>query len=1756
MPESEEARKEQDVPQEIIPPPGDGAEVVLMPDQEAKRENPEKVEDDNEKERIDREIFSEKIDRETKELLSSVQSMQKFLSEYSEPVIELPVNTSGKSPDQLKELFEDFLKQANELSEVNKRLDAIIKTSSDMLANLKMENTQEVSALAEIVQNATESSLQSKNNAAQCAQLQKSAQSVYKDYTGALVKERGFETAKDLGKAYREKKQKINSLRSQGLGTGRWFNKKSINDLEAETGKLRQVMEQMGRDISFDRGGMSERERKEIIKNLVEQVADKCTGHYERLLQENPEQKGGDGLIDSKEMDQLHNRYIQTYVYPKIKREEESYKGLIAAGHYEYEEQLANTRDPEKIAQLIAVIKRGYSQEYNAANWTSPEYNPTDWEGQEARRKEFQQEVNALPEGLGGIAFSSYINTQGAPVNKEFEKLADFVARYGSDNDRRSVVKRSYNQVLQTLVSTPNGNLPYGMRDRLNKRLEQPADKFEMEKFLLGFDMDRWEVFKTDDLMSARFGRESLSSADQEIGYGIKAEILQLPEQTDNCINLGYKLYHFKKSEYVPLAILNAYREHGQFISFQSSGDKTVLYKYLTSLDSEEIQKLKSENIPGCNESIDLILSHLADFDKPVIYGIKDKETGEEQKEKDNYAYHEIQQNLGRMAVHFLEHGEHKMDFYLMGLLDDPKADIGEGNELIAQVLCHAPDRKTQEAALKCVTERINRGDEGTALSLIKNYDALPEAVKKELPKKAGNLIYGLSALDKVDDRVISGLGRMLDRSPEEVTSLVDFLKFLRGDYYHRDVDEKNINDFFEGASNPDVVNFCKRFNAYGYKFYTEHMSVLPELISKQELLAQDIEEIRKIFPQFRYDFFHNFEYNQATKQTETIYMTNPFDCLMKQKAAEDIFLTMAGVLEKEGSFRKEFSDGLLRNLRADDPVLQRDKKEPSADAQSAFYEGFQNIIREVYGPDGKLKDFADLFQSKDLLHFIARQPERINEVLSLPEAVPDLFNLLKPGGSLYANKENIFRTIFENGDAVRKAKMIASVFSRKTPYWKSLYLFTESRIGEKLAGATSNYPVTEVAGVQLEKIVHRHILAKQKDPDAKTRLGAMIPDANVVEQLTSGSITEVPFSQFAGMYKKLIFRDYLQKTIETSRSDQAKLTSDSRNRSLAFDQLSIAPGTYIHGSRVDFMDSVMLNGNLPQEALGEKAGTDSYPFQVDFTKLAANYLEKQKNIPDVFDHSISANYGSGGPLGRSGQIFYLYDRSKSNWEKGKDYGANSDHALILGGIPSTEITGIVLRDKDATLTKVKQSILEFGCYIPVYDIDGKLLLAQNEYDQVRGDDNLKIPVEVWDYSLKSGGQLGSNSGGEFTVPEKSGSEKYYVKFKTDASADALWNEQLADNFYRAADLDVPDTKVVKIEGSFGHASRLLAESHEPNPEEYHSLLKAGFIMDCWLANWDAAAKPDNVRVDNKTGHLYRIDNGGALLFRARGERKSNFGSIVTELETMKGNYPGISKKEIDRQLKNLKKVFTDKTIERSVDGVRLSHKDRDLLKNALRERRDYIISYFEGETGGERKKITEEAKEAVRLLRSKEINDERLSSIVPEWEKVSGEAGYQHNGVRLGGHIKEAIVKLHTLAKYRQLDLKEQELATLATLFHDIAKPTGTQDEQVARDFDHEIPSAQIAATYMAKWGYPRKDISSVVDAILNDGVVSDIARGKVRDQSKTLTPEQLRKKLTNPRTTRILRVLNQADVLATVGKSGFEAIKKAYNEYFDRIG
>jgi phage-related protein (TIGR01555 family) len=144
----------------------------------------------------------------------------------------------------------------------------------------------------------------------------------------------------------------------------------------------------------------------------------------------------------------------------------------------------------------------------------------------------------------------------------------------------------------------------------------------------------------------------------------------------------------------------------------------------------------------------------------------------------------------------------------------------------------------------------------------------------------------------------------------------------------------------------------------------------------------------------------------------------------------------------------------------------------------------------------------------------------------------------------------------------------------------------------------------------------------------------------------------------------------------------------------------------------------------------------------------------------------------------------------------------------------------------------------------------------------------------------KLSGSQGSNRGG---VYEGSDGKKRYVKFYKDKAQGQ--SEVLANSIYNDLGVNAPQAITFEDGDKEAFASEiieggtLLGDMHI-TPDIAKKVME-GFAADVLLKNWDAVGlDADNILV--KDGQVYRIDNGGSLLFRAQGERKheNDLGSL------------------------------------------------------------------------------------------------------------------------------------------------------------------------------------------------------------------------------------------------------------------------------------
>lgn len=136
--------------------------------------------------------------------------------------------------------------------------------------------------------------------------------------------------------------------------------------------------------------------------------------------------------------------------------------------------------------------------------------------------------------------------------------------------------------------------------------------------------------------------------------------------------------------------------------------------------------------------------------------------------------------------------------------------------------------------------------------------------------------------------------------------------------------------------------------------------------------------------------------------------------------------------------------------------------------------------------------------------------------------------------------------------------------------------------------------------------------------------------------------------------------------------------------------------------------------------------------------------------------------------------------------------------------------------------------------------------------------------ADEWEYIKgKPGG------GNEGAIYKDEHGVEWLIKFSNNPKM--ICNEILANQLYKALKIPVPELKAVNYKGRFAVASKMLPRPYPTDTPPEWKLAWPGFGADVWLRNWDVATYGNLI---TSNGKVYRIDTGGALVFRALGGMK------------------------------------------------------------------------------------------------------------------------------------------------------------------------------------------------------------------------------------------------------------------------------------------
>ena len=263
-------------------------------------------------------------------------------------------------------------------------------------------------------------------------------------------------------------------------------------------------------------------------------------------------------------------------------------------------------------------------------------------------------------------------------------------------------------------------------------------------------------------------------------------------------------------------------------------------------------------------------------------------------------------------------------------------------------------------------------------------------------------------------------------------------------------------------------------------------------------------------------------------------------------------------------------------------------------------------------------------------------------------------------------------------------------------------------------------------------------------------------------------------------------------------------------------------------------------------------------------------------------------------------------------------------------------------------------------------------------------------------------GKKGSNEGGLFK--DKKLETLHYIKWPNSPLRAKV--EALTALLYGYAQVPVPLVRTIEFQDKDAVMSDWIDEA-APMTEaqmKQHRDVREGFAVDAWLANWDVVGLSGDNIVAGPGNTAYRIDLGGAMLFRAQGKPKE-FSGDVGELETLRDPgvnaeaakvFAGMTLKELRASASKVEAV-TDLQIDQAVDSLKLPKTSKDypasqfgetakdlpkMLKTRLKDRRDFIVEEVLA-SAEEQEKTAMDFQEATDL---KAVSVEHLTAALPKY--------------------------------------------------------------------------------------------------------------------------------------------------------------------------
>jgi len=222
-----------------------------------------------------------------------------------------------------------------------------------------------------------------------------------------------------------------------------------------------------------------------------------------------------------------------------------------------------------------------------------------------------------------------------------------------------------------------------------------------------------------------------------------------------------------------------------------------------------------------------------------------------------------------------------------------------------------------------------------------------------------------------------------------------------------------------------------------------------------------------------------------------------------------------------------------------------------------------------------------------------------------------------------------------------------------------------------------------------------------------------------------------------------------------------------------------------------------------------------------------------------------------------------------------------------------------------------------------------------------------------------------TNIGGSTGAKVVSMGESKYVMKQYSGREEQAKNEYVANQLYKefGSNAGAPDSELHDYEGKTAvlnpYVEKITLGNDVSDKASFNEKVSENFVADAWLANWDVVGMGADNIAESAGGGVHRLDNGGALLYRAQGGLKGDaFGPKVGELSTFRDSgmnrdaarvFKSVDNKAIVSQVKELSAKYNKETVSRIVHSAKLDKATSDKLINTLDARMQYLREHASG---------------------------------------------------------------------------------------------------------------------------------------------------------------------------------------------------------------